>query len=1116
VEITYFVTSNVSALLGMRAVAQDEVNSMCKCGSGNCNLKQEFNESGTVVDYECVYPSTTTTTPPANQTVLVSNKNVPHRYYDLNGVNYDSDYSSAPDQELLPFSYTNSNVLQPSNVAAYTGFNEIYGSFAKSGTYIAKPAKMISVKRNQSYDLVNTTGSFSSCTTCGTDYYSALQKIFPQNIGGKGGGYSPDNYVSTRVNSTSLYRGDDLLFGRACFLPATMIPWTHVLEGTAQAQRQIRLAGQHFLFANGYNRDWFGFDYGSLIGSFDGVNWFSVGNQRRVKATTNRLYLAVNAYFGDVSVDSNFSVRVSETVSATTPYPDHDTETDGAECQKSHYCSTDNDCFRQLGYDYACQNVGGLMTSAPQFDANASETVGVVKKSIASIVGGTNGQSKRCVYRGKGAPCLNDLTLATGTTFNGSGLISTLTCSPNNQCQPISKTTTKFNDRIARYASSPFTQNLADSDLVGLGARILGRPYDYYGGQKMQLNAFTSLDDNDVSGVCIPGKDIANSTRVYQLNGRSPAVRTETSDKIMGVGATMSGLATINLKYMNACPATDAAGVSMQIFDLSLTDPLVGQFAIAQNLSSNLLDLAPLNALSIFSSSGGSKITSVGYQRNTCLRAPGASCFSDFECAPSATMASKANMADLSTVLNPAEAAYWREDLVCGNPDFKSVQTGVLNPNFDVKKNVCCREFGKTLTVHTQKDTTNHQWCEGTAVKVAGVNTAINSFNRYSRVHSGYDKMTCDVNQITTTKAFALSVYGDTPETRWKQILAQYKTLDAINQRTCCTQNWVRNFHQENGGGHAFSQTKLQTLDKGVFKNISWNPQDDSIITDTDFECDTDNYANSSCEIRSITPSEEEKYLTWAGSLELLGIPQVAIKTEDEIYQLVDEGQDDNTSDKLPLAVVKVGDTQQTLVTDPVDATNVDFTDASGNMHFSAAAFTKFDLESGGLKKIFSEEEFSCCIPSNQQVPSGTTASQCCTGNLANNSGILRCCLPDFTDVTVYLNRYVSSEGRGLSDSAYDSATGYIKDPATVRSIIAQKNLCCSGNAMTGVAISQLPIPIEGGIYKPVDQLSTTRRFTYRTDSVDNNPESGSVGSIFDEGVKWNNHVYCVPDGFAQ
>jgi hypothetical protein len=79
----------------------------------------------------------------------------------------------------------------------------------------------------------------------------------------------------------------------------------------------------------------------------------------------------------------------------------------------------------------------------------------------------------------------------------------------------------------------------------------------------------------------------------------------------------------------------------------------------------------------------------------------------------------------------------------------------------------------------------------------------------------------------------------------------------------------------------------------------------------------------------------------------------------------------------------------------------------------------------------------------------------------------------------------------------------------------SQKNLCCSGTVMTGVAISQLPIPLTGGTFKPADGGAATRRFNYRTDEVDNNSESGSIGSIFDAGARWNNHVYCVPAGFG-
>ncbi len=68
---------------------------------------------------------------------------------------------------------------------------------------------------------------------------------------------------------------------------------------------------------------------------------------------------------------------------------------------------------------------------------------------------------------------------------------------------------------------------------------------------------------------------------------------------------------------------------------------------------------------------------------------------------------------------------------------------------------------------------------------------------------------------------------------------------------------------------------------------------------------------------------------------------------------------------------------------------------------------------------------------------------------------------------------------------------------------------------MTGVAISQLPIPLTGNRFNPPDMSNTTRRFTYRSDEVDNNPETGLIGSTFEAGVRWNNHVYCVPESFV-
>lgn len=1121
IEITYYVNSNVSALTELRFRAQSQVNTMCGCSSatGNCNLKPK-QDNGALVDYECVSPTPASEAEaPANQTLLVSGKNVPHRYYDKFGVSYDSDYSSAPDQELEAFSYTGGAVTKPNNVSTYIGFNEIYGSFSKNSGSAARPAKMAKVKKDRTYDILVKSGSFSTCPTCGSDYYSSLQKIFPTNFAGQGGGYSPDLYESRREGASGSYRSDDLQYGRACFVPATMIPWTHTTAVDAKTQRQNRLTAQHFLFANGYNRDWFGFDYGSVIGSFDGVTWFSIGNQRRIKATTNKLYVAVNAYFGDLTLDNTFSVNITETSSSTTTsIPDHDSETDGAECQRAHFCSNDNDCIRTLGYDYSCQNVAGLTTSWPSFDTNAAELIGSTTKSLATLLGGTNGQAKRCVYRGKGAPCSTNLANL-NATFNGSPLVGNSACSANNYCQPLaSGSTNRFNTSIARSATTPSAQNafcssnqtdpacssVTPSDITGLAARILGRPFDFYGKKTPQPGPTTStLAANSVAAICIPGRALSGSMTTYDLQSRAPGSRVDSADKIIGAGITPSVSQTTG--YYNACTATDNAGVLIQHYPLDIGQASINQVTINQNLSTNLLDLSPLVSQKIFSTTAGSQTTATGYQKNACLRAPGASCFSDLDCGPSAFAATKAKSADLSSLLVNAEEKFWEEEMVCGNPDFKNIAAGVLNPNYDIKKNFCCRESGNVLTTFTQMqdDLNSPLWCNRTSktIMVAGVNQPINTKRRYSRVHTAYDKMTCDPASVTTSKTFALSVDAADSSERLSQILNQFKTLDTVNSRTCCTSHWVRSFHSENGGGHAFARTKMQTVDKTMFKHISWAPDNTTITADDEpFGCDPANSTNSSCEVKSLTSAEQTKYLTWAGSLELLGIPQVAVMANDQVKKLVDDDQ--------LTAGLSLDEPLDNSIKD-FRVVGEDFLESGTKHYYSAASYDKFEM--GTLKKVFSENEFNCCIPAGKQVPDTTTASQCCTG-FAATSGTKRCCLPDFTDVTVYLNRYVSSEGRGLPDSAYDPKTGYIKDPGQVQALVSSKNLCCSGKAMVGVAISQLPIPLKGNTFSlPATLTSTTKRFNYRTDDVDNNDETGSVGSFFDAGVRWNNHVYCVP-----
>ena len=64
---------------------------------------------------------------------------------------------------------------------------------------------------------------------------------------------------------------------------------------------------------------------------------------------------------------------------------------------------------------------------------------------------------KRCVYRGRGAPCKKDYKLTnSSTSYSGNKELGLHACNPNYYCQsfidgvPIKK----FNNKIARYGKS--------------------------------------------------------------------------------------------------------------------------------------------------------------------------------------------------------------------------------------------------------------------------------------------------------------------------------------------------------------------------------------------------------------------------------------------------------------------------------------------------------------------------------------------------------------------------------------------------------------------------------------------------------------------------------------
>ena len=162
-----------------------------------------------------------------------------------------------------------------------------------------------------------------------------------------------------------------------------------------------------------------------------------------------------------------------------------DDQSDGATCRKFHQCEYDTDCAAQLGWDYVCESVDNFQSNRLCLQGDGSElpSTGDNRISFNKILSSTQ-TGKRCVYRGAGAPCHaapQEIYLLL-THFYQVPLKGQLMCAPNYYCQTIDTEDAVFNNRISRYAKSPAFQNESDEvpeddlDLIGLGARLIGRP----------------------------------------------------------------------------------------------------------------------------------------------------------------------------------------------------------------------------------------------------------------------------------------------------------------------------------------------------------------------------------------------------------------------------------------------------------------------------------------------------------------------------------------------------------------------------------------------------------------------------------------------------------------
>ena len=121
-------------------------------------------------------------------------------------------------------------------------------------------------------------------------------------------------------------------------------------------------------------------------------------------------------------------------------------------------------------------------------------------------------------------------------------------------------------------------------------------------------------------------------------------------------------------------------------------------------------------------------------------------------------------------------------------------------------------------------------------------------------------------------------------------LLNQWKTFHLQSSRTCCSQNWIRNFDASNGGGHNWGPSKKQQIDKKNFQCYNWKPLKSKFLhqiqTRPFFNCDfSDDPEDPDCPIRSLFPSDYEPILEVMERLELTGIPQIMINIRGTIFK---------------------------------------------------------------------------------------------------------------------------------------------------------------------------------------------------------------------------------------
>lgn len=834
---------------------------------------------------------------PTQQTVSVNSRSTPHRFFEsINGTEKDivggeRTYISAGEtkeylQEGDDFHYLDTGNVLP--VQADFSMNAILGPM-KVSLDQALPAKAVDIELDQVYLLSTTSGYYTPCPSCAKDSWLSSLSAFPSSAHGVGlqsiGHTTERDALSTNTTGGNY---EDTIFGRACWLPPTMIPFTHSEMGTVKAQREARLKAQAALFINGYQRDWYGFNKGALIGSFDGATWFAIGKGRIVKSTSKKLFLAINAPFADLASPAIHVVNVQaydgQSQAAQVDYDpqyhlSHSYQNEAGNCQANHMCDTDTDCVTRLGWEYACADVRELRTKWPVFDVEGNEKPGeTLITSIDQILQQKrfpSSSTKRCVYRGAGSLCVTNSGSISDLTKR-----KNLTCAPNFYCSSLSSGT-NFNSKVARYGAKLEDIPVSKNHIFGKDANILGRPL-HYNGESMSFpgairnSIVDNLNEYDLlananTGICRPGKALPEQVNQVSLsnpfNQHMSADPTRRTDFISQIASCNSSLFT-DYRH-SSCPVIGADGN----YEMFANPTLASNYNIrARNQNSCGLETLHTTAnlansadtLLLYSPFRSIEAKTLNNQliveptlaRDACLRRAGQVCHTDLDCSPGKLHGDLVDSFSLSYFGNEAERSYYRESLVCGQAEPKPFSSDLTAfKDYDMSKNLCCREVGKDLTTFTS-DTPQSALSGDFEPLTSGLKMSMapglnpKDSKRYSRLATVENLGTgtrpiLSANHNRTAAGALITTGPDIHDTN------QWLTLNEANSETCCGGGWIRKFAD---GSNDWSRRDRLYMDVSNFSCLNSRT---ALLTSS---ADMAPHYNSSLDVQNLVSQDYGEY----------------------------------------------------------------------------------------------------------------------------------------------------------------------------------------------------------------------------------------------------------------